>query len=235
MAHSAEYAAGLSGDFQLRTMVEAPLKDMLGIPFTSIRDYIALDYKLTKLHGSVNWGRDIFSRTLTDFQNQNDYQIANEIIEKVSADEITHNYRVVTPPLTVKDSSGLTAFFPAIAIPTQADKEFECPKDHVETLEKCIAKVTKLLVIGWRATEKPFLDLLGQLLPKGLSVMVVSGSHQGAIEVRDRLTKALGVGPLDSHDRGSTRVIMGGGRFGLYDAGFTQLVVNREASRFLGD
>lgn len=58
--------------FNYDTMIEAALKERLNIAFSYINDYTALDsYKLFKLHGSVNWVREI-DAVFTDLQKQND-------------------------------------------------------------------------------------------------------------------------------------------------------------------
>jgi hypothetical protein len=77
--------------------------------------------------------------------------------------------------------------FPALAIPLEKKLNFECPDYHQTTLRKCIPETTKLLVIGWRATDAPFLELLSQNLPQQKLVMVVAGGQQDANEVLDRL------------------------------------------------
>lgn len=68
--------------------------------------------------------------------------------------------------------------FPALAIPVEAKQDFECPQGHVHTLKSFIPNVTKILIIGWRATEKPFLELLKQELGHANPhIMIANGSQ----------------------------------------------------------
>jgi hypothetical protein len=58
---------------------------------------------------------------------------------------------------------------PAIAIPMQ-DKTwgtFECPARQIATLGQLLKSVTKVLMIGWRAREAHFLQMLRDNLPGG--------------------------------------------------------------------
>jgi len=64
--------------------------------------------------------------------------------------------------------------FPAIAIPVENKRDFECPKDQLDTLRSYIPSVTKILTIGWRATEQPFLDILRSGLKYKPKLMVVT-------------------------------------------------------------
>lgn len=82
-------------------------------------------------------------------------------------------------------------------------------------LQKSIPKVTKLPVIGWQAKEKPFLKLLVKLR-QGVSVRIVTGSMEGAEEVKERLDAEFV-----------------GGKFKLLEGDFTQFIVSRVAKEFL--
>ena len=59
---------------------------------------------------------------------------------------------------------------PAIAISMQ-DKtrgSFECPTRQIATLGQLLKSVTKVLMIGWRAREAHFLQMLRDNLPGGV-------------------------------------------------------------------
>jgi len=43
--------------------------------------------------------------------------------------------------------------FPALSIPVEKNDEFSCPTEHVKALEGLLPRVTKMITIGWRATE----------------------------------------------------------------------------------
>jgi hypothetical protein len=53
---------------------------------------------------------------------------------------------------------------------------FECPTDHIGTLESYIPRVSKIITIGWRRAEQHFLKLLAKHLarPNRLPVHVLT-------------------------------------------------------------
>jgi len=107
--------------------------------------------------------------------------------------------------------------FPALAIPVETKRQYECPEEHLNVLRECLAKVTKILVIGWRATEDHFLRLLLDRLPEDrLPIMVVAGSPREAMKTVNRMRKA-GIK----------------GDFLPTEGGFTDFIVRREGDEFL--
>jgi hypothetical protein len=42
---------------------------------------------------------------------------------------------------------------------------FECPREHVETLERLMPDMTRALVCGWRAAEARMVEILGRIQP----------------------------------------------------------------------
>ena len=67
---------------------------------------------------------------------------------------------------------------PALKIPTVQKDGFECPDEHIRTLEDRLHKVDRILVVGWKGTEKPFLNLLGKHLTGEVFITVVSDSQE---------------------------------------------------------
>jgi hypothetical protein len=78
--------------------------------------------------------------------------------------------------------------FPALAIPVENKQDYECPQEHLRALEQCIPQVTKLLIIGWRANENLFLDMLAKGIARNARIMVVSGTEEGAFQVMARIS-----------------------------------------------
>jgi len=104
---------------------------------------------------------------------------------------------------------------PAIAIPVQTKGEFGCPSSHIAMLKECLSNVTKLLVIGWRANDMHFLNLLREGR-QNIEVFVVAGKPESANEVIGNLERGL---------NRPRKIHAGAG-------GFTQFIFN-EADRFL--
>jgi hypothetical protein len=113
-------------------------------------------------------------------------------------------------------ASNGSVLFPALAIPVESKLDFECPDEHLQALHTVIPEIDKLLIIGWRAAETPFLELMASRLVHAVRGFVVAGNEDAAAETANRLAEA-GVA----------------GRYVGTDGGFTELVVNREADDFL--
>jgi hypothetical protein len=199
--------------FNYDTMLETALSTV-GIEIRTLDDYISSDrYKLIKLHGSFNWGRR--GEASKPRPQDSAYDTAYRLINDVQHLKITRQYQIVDQHPIYDDADKLV-LFPALAIPVESKLDFECPDEHIEALRAAIPNVDKLLVVGWRAAETPFLQLLAGYLQKPLHGLVVAGDKAAAMETADRLSEA-GVVGLYKHAEG----------------GFTKLVVDREADEFL--
>jgi len=198
--------------FNYDTLLEYALP-AVGLRIESLPDYITNEnYKVIKLHGSVDWGREVN----TNIHLSGDpWEIANELIERAPDLDITQRYRISRAALIAK--SDTSALFPAVAIPVETKRNYECPAEHVETLQSCLAQVTKVLVIGWRAAEAHFLALVKEHVPKTARWLVVAANLKAAEETIDRLQQAG----------------IEGGEFRASPNGFTDFVVAREADGFL--
>lgn len=198
--------------FNYDRMIETALPSV-GVTIETISHYIAHDeFKLFKLHGSVDWARDIDTPEI-NVGNRNVWEVARQLIRMADQLTISTRYRVVKErPIGASDG---VAMFPAIAVPVETKRGYECPDDHLDCLRAYLPKITKVILIGWRGTEQPFLDLLKESLPGNVSLYAVAGNKQQAEEVIGRLED---VGIL-------------GGR--PAEGGFNDFVVSREAERFL--
>ena len=199
--------------FNYDRMLEAVLPTV-GVQIRDLPDYIASEsYKVIKLHGSANWAREV-NTPFENLDSRNTWSVAYELIDRAAEIDISQNYRMVTDyPIGKLDQSVL---LPALAIPVERKSDYECPPDHLDVLRACIPEVTKLLVIGWRATEITFLQLLAENFRRDVRTMVVAGSSDGAREVTSRLNEA-GIS----------------GKHSMAPGGFTDFVLNREADEFL--
>jgi hypothetical protein len=133
---------------------------------------------------------------------------------------VTSYFRKVIRPGIVFDDN--TVGYPAIAVPVENKNNFSCPPEHLDALAKVIPKVTKIVAIGWRATEKHFLKMLHTRLsglPEDVDLMVVSGDQKGMAET----TNNLAIGSPNMQRKRALR-----------DAGFTDLIKNiSHLDRFL--
>jgi hypothetical protein len=136
------------------------------------------DFRLIKPHGSMSWLRGVAGNASWD---------EHAIIEAAPTLDLVSGTITQGPP------PGFANSVPAIAIPTQTKTTFECPPLHIEALEEWLPDVDRILVIGWRAQERDFLDLLEKHVANqnGVEGLIVSGSRQGAEATVLALQKVL--------------------------------------------
>lgn len=165
------------------------LERALGWEVREMGDYLKGDWKLIKVHGSVDWARPITS-PLIDCGGLQDWQCVDRICEMAS--QLKFGQAQVTPvvsqypesilqtPIGRPDRPGNPARLPAIAIPLPGKLGPECPDALKEALQQSLPKVTRLLIIGWTGKEDHFLQLLRDGLDSKVRGLVVSGSEQSA-------------------------------------------------------
>jgi hypothetical protein len=169
--------------FNYDTMLEEAAQQVLGFTIRDLNSYVSHDdYTLIKLHGSIDWGREV-----DGIESLLGYNPARVI--KDAADlQISNRYRLVREFPMLKVDNVLV--FPALTIPIEKKDEFECPDEHVKALAQHLPKVTKIITVGWRATESKFLNMLSNRLT-GLTgaphLMVTSGSKDGCQETLQNL------------------------------------------------
>lgn len=172
--------------FNYDTIVESALS-AVGVNITSMIDYVSHDYKLIKLHGSINWGRVIWNAPEIR-PDDNDWSIVKKLVDASHYIRLQDEYRFLRARPIARHET--TLLIPAIAIPVVQKQGYECPPEHLKKLDMCLPQITKLLVIGWRGNEKHFLDKLAQMVRQPIRVLIVSGSAEDATETANNLSKA---------------------------------------------
>jgi hypothetical protein len=200
--------------FNYDTLLEDALSEF-GLPIKAFPDYTKKHpfYRVFKVHGSVNWARIVENQ----IQSQNpghDWSVVHEWIQRAAELKVTDEY-VLCGGYPTAVVEGRPAF-PAIAIPVEKDKNFECPPNLLEELKALLPQTTRVLVIGWRATEQHFLDLLRTHLKPGIRLSVVA-KGEDAEKAGVRICRAL-VNPSYK---------------GLSDEGFSGFILSGLAERFL--
>jgi hypothetical protein len=181
--------------FNYDTLLEDAVLPVLGrtdtlVDFT-LDDYIKHDYKIFKLHGSVNWAHPIETPAPPAFGFWDTLSYLIDLAPKL---KISDEIEIIKNHLL----EGLPLLYPAIALPLQEKNDYECPPDHVETLRTVLPRVSRMLIVGWRAMEAHFLRDLAQALPRQVKGLVVSRSPEGATETIERLGNA-GIDVSDFH------------------------------------
>lgn len=203
--------------FNYDTLLEDALSDF-GLPIQSFPDYTKKHpfYRFFKVHGSVNWARIVEN----EIQNTNPthaWSVTWEWIRRVAELRITNDY-VFCQEYPTAVVGGRPAF-PAIALPVEKGKNFECPPNLIEELCTLLPQITKALVIGWRATDEHFLNLLRTHVEPGVCLHVVAGGLKDGEEAQARICQAL-VNNRPTHASVS-------------DEGFTNFIRSGTAEKFL--
>ena len=123
------------------------------------------DFKLLKLHGSVNWNRII--PTPEDF-NGDIYDYTDKIDMSTS--------RLMAPSESIPQ--GYTAM-PAIALPMSTKSNFECPDSFISELKIGLGKATDIVLIGWRGAEPHFKEAMQNIINPKTMLTIVTGSAEG--------------------------------------------------------
>jgi len=183
--------------FNYDTMLEQSIMDIWRWPFADLNAYTSNPhFKLIKLHGSIDWGLRLNSLVGRGTP-------AEVIEDAIKGLDISEDYGKVDIAMRLADG---TFGFPALAIPVEKKSEFACPPDHIQALASVIPRVTKIITIGWRATEQHFLTMLKKPLTGlqgDVDLMVVSGDDKGMRETAINLaigTPATGLKRALRHD-----------------------------------
>jgi hypothetical protein len=194
--------------FNYDMLIEDALGDH-GFRTTSLSDYVgpASAFKLFKVHGSASW-----FRAVKYFGPRP--QSPDQIIEAASNLEFTDIYS--------NDLSGQSSLFvPAIAVPVRNKSQFECPKEHVAELERLIPQVTKILFIGWRGSERHFIQMLKDKAVNLSYCMFVAKDAEDAEEIARRVMEDIGRIPRQ--------------RNFVTEGGFSEFIERRQGDRFFAD
>ncbi len=172
--------------FNYDTLLEEVLPSV-GVKLPRLSSYVEGEYKVIKIHGSVNWAREVQAR-ISKVEERAPLDIANELIDRCEELQFSPTYEISNDLPIAK--SGNRTMFPALTIPVVTKSGFECPAEHVDALTEFLPKVTRLLIIGWRATDERFVNLLAKGLAHETRAMVVSSSGETAVDIANRLRGA---------------------------------------------
>lgn len=176
--------------FNYDTLLEDALED-LGFKIERMKDYVDRSslFRVFKLHGSVNWGLEVDDPLPANISPTNSHAVLNYLIKRGPSLKSSNRFVLCDP-----SSMGVAnrhPIFPAIAIPVEKKQVFQCPTDMLDSLKKTLPHVTKIIIIGWRATETHFLKLLKENLRPGVYLSIVAGSQLEAEDIRVHIHQAL--------------------------------------------
>ncbi len=208
--------------FNYDTMLEEAMVRFLHLSVKDMNSYHSWkNYSLFKLHGSVDWGLELDG--IRHPGNNAPYPYLN-LIDLVTpgSPHLTKRYRLCTKEMG--PTPDRVVVFPALSIPVEKKDEFSCPSGHVTALEAMLPRVTKMITIGWRASEEEFLKMLLAsrmvVIPgirREVELLVVTGSREGAEQtVKNLAAYGVNQGNLPNPDRARVTT------------GFTGLINNLE-------
>ncbi len=200
--------------FNYDRLLERALPEV-GVEIRDLPDYITNPhYKVIKLHGSVDWAHEIETDIVAvrDRSGARESRVVREIINRAPELVIRPGHRRANGLPVAAGPEG-PALFPALAIPVVAKQQFECPDTHVTALREFLPRVRKVLIVGWRGTEAPFLDLLRAGMTNAAMALAACGSPSSGTETLERLIMAkVPLEPREAVPRGFTQ-------FMYHDAG----------------
>ncbi len=167
--------------FNYDTLIEDALETVVtGWRFNKKGDYIKrTDWTLTKLHGSVTWGR-VARYGGPDFSISNPDRAMALANQLPFEDERALSFQMWSG--TTLDAPQKQVYIPALAVPMANKTRFECPTFHMEALQSRMTEVNRLLICGWRAAESHAIRILNRINP-GYYLGVVAGSQPDLDEV----------------------------------------------------
>lgn len=141
---------------------------------------------LFKPHGSVDWNYEMpFDE---DRESMTDRRPLSDKEKKCL--RLVRNLGTTIYSFKWKDHNKV-GYFPALAIPIEnkSKEDFILPPGHFEKMIGAIKDTTFLIVIGWAAAEKHFMELLKTYLKPYIPVTIICAAGGG--DTRKRLEEAM--------------------------------------------
>ena len=189
--------------FNYDTLFEQALPT-IGVTIDSLESYVTHPaYKVVNPHGSLNWAHELSPQGITEFFGP-PADAARWLIAHAPEVNPPPDFKYFPTPRFAVSPSPAAGLWPAIALPVARKADFECPKPHLDALDACVPKVSKLLTIGWRDAEQHFLTRLAGKLPRTVSALVVGRDRKDAGEIAVTLNGAGLAGRFQSANGGFT-------------------------------
>jgi hypothetical protein len=165
--------------FNYDTMLERAIEDELRTPLVSLEDFIRHEsLRVVKLHGSISWGHPVKIPGPWPLPQRS--MLIRDPVSYAPTPEF-----LVRKDWNVGNQGDDTV--PALAVPIERKQLFECPDEHIAAMRSALEDADRVLVIGWRATELPFIELLGDFWKRVRASMIVCGSAEAAEETSTHL------------------------------------------------
>ncbi len=169
-------------------LLEIPIAEDYTIDFSKEQDYISNpNWKLIKLHGSINWYRkfrNLAEKPLTegeyyDYLNNSNFPL-----------DFSDEFLMVTMKNHNLKNIANDPVYPAITVPVDG-KDSNCPKTHLQTAERFLKTCKNYLVIGTSGKDQDLMSLLEKNSPEAESFLVVGNTQKGATDTHTNFTLSV--------------------------------------------
>lgn len=179
--------------FNYDYILEAACRVVWGFKPWSFDSYVShARMQLLKPHGSVLWqwtipGLDV-SGSLHDVALASIDRAAEPLPPPEKLDPAPYS------PFSTeaKGQYTRTMSLPALALPVDGKAELIWPREQAEVFDSVQGRVSKLLIIGWRAVEEHFLSRMSRLAT-GAKAVIVTGGPNAEAEAREIESRLSGL------------------------------------------
>jgi hypothetical protein len=138
------------------------------------------DWRLYKLHGSTGWSRVVRATTQVEHGDSEGVIREGAALDFEEGELRARPWKAAMPVREV----GLAA--PGIAVPTNLKQTFTCPQTHIERFTADVGEVSRMIIVGWRASEPHALELL-EHVPRGYDLAICDLDDDTMSEVRSNM------------------------------------------------
>jgi hypothetical protein len=173
------------------------------------------DYRLYKVHGSVNWAVEI-GRNYSASDGGSADGAAIGDATSLTAQAIAFRDQIhVIKNLSASYSIGDPVTMPSLSVPTLGKADFACPSSHIADLEERLPYSDYVLAVGWQGRDRHFDGLLRSTRAKAVKtygdralgvphVLVIDPDASVVDRVRGQLREAIAGGQCWPEDDGAT-------------------------------
>ena len=154
--------------------------------FASLSDYIPKDrnWRLIKLHGSINWGRrPKVQMGGTLHGNWRPYLDELDLQTGLEKEIQLIEYRDTVPC----DAERTQLFYPALAIPVERKYEFVCPEEHIIAARDFLADCPNFLIVGCSMKDESIFNLLAESVRHARNLKIINGDLPLQSDTYDRI------------------------------------------------
>lgn len=185
--------------FNYDTLLEQASSDVWRFDDNTLDGYLSDPYfKVLKPHGSIDWIRPITDsqldrRSYSNGPHRARVERAQWAIEAAGPDLQLGPIQIGPDPFGSTGSGPITV--PAVAAPIKEKHTFEWPDQQRLYIQGLTKKVDRLLVIGWRALDQHFVQLLQPTFTgSALPTLIITGGERKVSEAEGRaIAVRLGV------------------------------------------